>query len=235
MIVWMLVLLADFVLEFRLEYLWPCWLFLGTVYTTFHCHGLVMQHAIVLFTFRIITKLGLWLNMNFLVQFFFLIYDILILCSAAFMCISNYIKKKKQQLTSAFLLQAICVVFVCAAFTLDLFCLIFVPLHWLFFAASTYVLLNYMWHTGKPWTLIAISLTLTDICTWKYYELSINIFIYSLTHILTCREGNLYVNCDIMDTLSVHGGLSTVEGPEKPSCKSVPSICCTLVGPDCQF
>lgn len=59
-------------------------------------------------------------------------------------------KKKKQQLTSAFLLQAICVVFVCAAFTLDLFCLIFVPLHWLFFAASTYVLLNYMWHTGKP-------------------------------------------------------------------------------------
>lgn len=52
MIVWMLVLLADFVLEFRLEYLWPCWLFLGTVYTTFHCHGLVMQHAIVVFTFR---------------------------------------------------------------------------------------------------------------------------------------------------------------------------------------
>lgn len=94
MIVWMLVLLADFVLEFRLEYLWPCWLFLGTVYTTFHCHGLVMQHAIVLFTFRIITKLGLWLKMNFLVPFFFLIYDILI-CSAAFMCISNYIKQNE--------------------------------------------------------------------------------------------------------------------------------------------
>uniref|UniRef100_A0A4W4FWI4 Uncharacterized protein n=1 Tax=Electrophorus electricus TaxID=8005 RepID=A0A4W4FWI4_ELEEL len=84
MVVWILVLLADFILEFRLEYLWPCWLFLGTVYTTFHCHGL-----------------------------------------------------------------AICVVFVCAAFTLDVFCLIFVPLHWLFFAASTYVLLNYIWHTEK--------------------------------------------------------------------------------------
>lgn len=40
-------------------------------------------------------------------------------------------------------------VFVCAAFTLDIFCLIFVPLHWLFFAASTYVLLNYIWHTGE--------------------------------------------------------------------------------------
>ncbi|TSR99418.1 Macoilin [Bagarius yarrelli] len=86
MTVWIVVLLADFILEFRLEYLWPCWLFLGTVYTTFHCHGL-----------------------------------------------------------------AICMVFVCAAFTLDIFCLIFVPLHWLFFAASTYVLLNYIWHTESKW------------------------------------------------------------------------------------
>uniref|UniRef100_A0A3Q2YMR2 Si:dkey-12h9.6 n=1 Tax=Hippocampus comes TaxID=109280 RepID=A0A3Q2YMR2_HIPCM len=84
MAIWMLVLLADFLLEFRLEYLWPCWLFFGSVYTTFHCHGLV-----------------------------------------------------------------ICVVFVCAAFTLDIFCLIFVPLHWLFFVASTYVVLNYIWHTGE--------------------------------------------------------------------------------------
>ncbi|KAG7222714.1 hypothetical protein INR49_026323 [Caranx melampygus] len=40
MMMWTLVLLADFVLEFRLEYLWPCWLFFGSVYTTFHCHGL---------------------------------------------------------------------------------------------------------------------------------------------------------------------------------------------------
>ncbi|XP_066532709.1 macoilin [Hoplias malabaricus] len=93
MIVWILVLLADFILEFRLEYLWPCWLFLGTVYTTFHCHGL-----------------------------------------------------------------AICVVFVCAAFTLDIFCLIFVPLHWLFFAASTYVLLNYMWHTEKGICMSTVTL-----------------------------------------------------------------------------
>ncbi|XP_017548042.1 macoilin [Pygocentrus nattereri] len=93
MIVWILVLLADFILEFRLEYLWPCWLFLGTVYTTFHCHGL-----------------------------------------------------------------AICVVFVCAAFTLDIFCLIFVPLHWLFFAASTYVLLNYIWHTEKGICMSTVTL-----------------------------------------------------------------------------
>ncbi|KAG7460779.1 hypothetical protein MATL_G00202510 [Megalops atlanticus] len=91
--VWILVLLADFILEFRFEYLWPCWLFFGSVYTTFHCHGLV-----------------------------------------------------------------ICVVFVCAAFTLDIFCLIFVPLHWLFLAASTYVLFNYIWHTEKGLCMSTISL-----------------------------------------------------------------------------
>ncbi|KAJ8391506.1 hypothetical protein AAFF_G00088280 [Aldrovandia affinis] len=91
--VWILVLLADFILEFRFEYLWPCWLFFGSVYTTFHCHGLV-----------------------------------------------------------------ICVVFVCAAFTLDVFCLIFVPLHWLFLAASTYVLFNYIWHTEKGLCMSTVSL-----------------------------------------------------------------------------
>ncbi|XP_034018157.1 macoilin-1 [Thalassophryne amazonica] len=93
MTMWTLVLLADFILEFRLEYLWPCWLFFGSVYTTFHCHGLV-----------------------------------------------------------------ICVVFVCAAFTLDIFCLIFVPLHWLFFVASTYVLFNYIWHTEKGICISTVSL-----------------------------------------------------------------------------
>uniref|UniRef100_A0A8C4YVS6 Si:dkey-12h9.6 n=1 Tax=Gadus morhua TaxID=8049 RepID=A0A8C4YVS6_GADMO len=93
MMVWSLVLLADFALEFRLEYLWPCWMFFGSVYTTFHCYGLV-----------------------------------------------------------------ICVVFVCAAFTLDIFCLIFVPLHWLFFVASTYVLFNYIWHTEKGICISTVSL-----------------------------------------------------------------------------
>ncbi|XP_053301782.1 macoilin [Pleuronectes platessa] len=93
MVMWTVVLLADFILEFRLEYLWPCWLFFGSVYTTFHCHGLV-----------------------------------------------------------------ICVVFVCAAFTLDIFCLIFVPLHWLFFVASTYVLFNYIWHTEKGICISTVSL-----------------------------------------------------------------------------
>lgn len=47
MMMWTLVLLADFILEFRLEYLWPCWLFFGSVYTTFHCHGLVRTFAMI--------------------------------------------------------------------------------------------------------------------------------------------------------------------------------------------
>uniref|UniRef100_A0A3B4AIB3 Uncharacterized protein n=1 Tax=Periophthalmus magnuspinnatus TaxID=409849 RepID=A0A3B4AIB3_9GOBI len=81
-LLWCLVLLVDFLLDFRLEYLWPCWLFFCSVYSTFHCHGPVL-----------------------------------------------------------------CVAFICAAFTLDIFCLVFVPLHWLFFVASTYVLFNYIWHT----------------------------------------------------------------------------------------
>ncbi|KAM9704169.1 macoilin-1 [Menidia menidia] len=92
-VMWMLVLLADFIVEFRLEYLWPCWLFVGSVYTTFHCQGLV-----------------------------------------------------------------ICVIFVCAAFILDIFCFIFVPLYWLFFVASSYVLIIYIWHTEKGICISTVSL-----------------------------------------------------------------------------
>ena len=28
-------------------------------------------------------------------------------------------------------------------------CFLFIPVHWLFFAASTYVWVQYVWHTGK--------------------------------------------------------------------------------------
>ncbi|KAK0142172.1 Macoilin [Merluccius polli] len=105
MMVWTVVLLADFALEFRLEYLWPCWMFFGSVYTTFHCYGLVRP--------------------TYMLETFF---------------------------------NVICVVFVCAAFTLDIFCLIFVPLHWLFFVASTYVLFNYIWHTEKGICISTVSL-----------------------------------------------------------------------------
>jgi hypothetical protein len=39
--VWALVLMADFVLEFRFEYLWPFWLLLRSVYDSFKYQGLV--------------------------------------------------------------------------------------------------------------------------------------------------------------------------------------------------
>lgn len=39
--VWALVLLADFVLEFRFEYLWPFWLLMRSVYDSFKYQGLV--------------------------------------------------------------------------------------------------------------------------------------------------------------------------------------------------
>uniref|UniRef100_A0A4W4GI57 Macoilin 1a n=1 Tax=Electrophorus electricus TaxID=8005 RepID=A0A4W4GI57_ELEEL len=86
LLVWALVLLADFVLEFRFEYLWPFWLFIRSVYDSFRYQGLAFS-----------------------------------------------------------------VFFVCVAFTSDIICLLFIPMQWLFFAASTYVWVQYVWHTGKQW------------------------------------------------------------------------------------
>ncbi|XP_068122211.1 macoilin [Hyperolius riggenbachi] len=83
LVVWALVLLADFVLEFRFEYLWPFWLFIRSVYDSFRYQGLAFS-----------------------------------------------------------------VFFVCVAFTSDIICLLFIPVQWLFFAASTYVWVQYVWHTG---------------------------------------------------------------------------------------
>ncbi|KTF93030.1 hypothetical protein cypCar_00032732 [Cyprinus carpio] len=84
LVVWALVLLADFALEFRFEYLWPFWLFIRSVYDSFRYQGLAFS-----------------------------------------------------------------VFFVCVAFTSDIICLLFIPKQWLFFAASTYVWVQYVWHTGS--------------------------------------------------------------------------------------
>lgn len=46
LVVWVLVLLADFVLEFRFEYLWPFWLFIRSVYDSFRYQGLVRAAAL---------------------------------------------------------------------------------------------------------------------------------------------------------------------------------------------
>lgn len=81
---WILVILADFILEFRFEFLWPFYLLLRSVYDSFKYQGLAFS-----------------------------------------------------------------VFFVCIALTSDMLCFFFIPVHWLFFAASTYVWVQYVWHTDK--------------------------------------------------------------------------------------
>ena len=56
--------------------------------------------------------------------------------------------------------QAFSVFFVCVAFTSDIICLLFIPVQWLFFAASTYVWVQYVWHTGQCAPLHCLSLNI---------------------------------------------------------------------------
>ncbi|XP_076662695.1 macoilin-1 isoform X3 [Andrena cerasifolii] len=83
-LLWAMVILADFILEFRFEFLWPFWLLLRSVYDSFKYQGLAFS-----------------------------------------------------------------VFFICIALTSDMICFFFIPIHWLFLAASTYVWVQYIWHTDK--------------------------------------------------------------------------------------
>ncbi|XP_070567416.1 macoilin-like [Ptychodera flava] len=106
LMIWALVLLADFILEFRFEYLWPFWLLLRSVYDSFKYQGLAFS-----------------------------------------------------------------VFFICIAFTSDMVCLLFIPVHWLFFAASTYVWVQFVWHTERGICLPTISLWLLFV----YIEASVRL------------------------------------------------------------
>ncbi|XP_032877235.1 macoilin-like [Amblyraja radiata] len=109
LMVWMLILLTDFILELRFEYLWPGWLFVKGVYDSSRCQGL-----------------------------------------------------------------AISILFVCAAFTSDVFCFIFIPLHWLFFVASTYVWIQYLWNSERGVCLSTLSLWILFIyieATFRFKDL----------------------------------------------------------------
>ncbi|XP_014276968.1 macoilin [Halyomorpha halys] len=92
---WALVLLADFLLEFRFEFLWPFWLLLRSVYDSYKYQGLAFS-----------------------------------------------------------------VFFVSIALTSDMICYFFIPVQWLFFAASTYVWVQYVWHTEKGICLPTVMLWL---------------------------------------------------------------------------
>lgn len=106
LILWSLVLLADYFLEFRFEYLWPFWLFLRSVYDSFKYQGLAFS-----------------------------------------------------------------VFFICIAITSDMICFLFIPVHWLFFAASTYVWVQYVWHTEKGFCVPTVFLWLLFV----YIEASIRL------------------------------------------------------------
>ncbi|XP_020299554.1 macoilin-1-like isoform X2 [Pseudomyrmex gracilis] len=95
LVIWAMVILADFMLEFRFEFLWPFWLLLRSVYDSFKYQGLAFS-----------------------------------------------------------------VFFICIALTSDMICFFFIPVHWLFFAASTYVWVQYVWHTDKGVCLPTVTLWL---------------------------------------------------------------------------
>ncbi|XP_075165085.1 macoilin isoform X2 [Haematobia irritans] len=84
LVLWAIVITADFMFMFRFEFLWPFWLLLRSVHDSFKYKGLAFS-----------------------------------------------------------------VLFVCIAITSDLVCLFFIPVNWLLFAASTYVWVQYVWHTDK--------------------------------------------------------------------------------------
>ncbi|BFZ10016.1 hypothetical protein BsWGS_13056 [Bradybaena similaris] len=106
LLVWALVLMADFILEFRFEYLWPFWLMMRSVYDSFKYQGLAFS-----------------------------------------------------------------VFFFCIAITSDVVCYLFIPVQWLFFAASTYVWVQYVWHTERGICLPTVSLWLLFV----YIEASIRL------------------------------------------------------------
>lgn len=82
--------------------------------------------------------------------------------------ITLYVYKKRSVIQThpnvSFFFQAFSVFFVCVAFTSDIICLLFIPVQWLFFAASTYVWVQYVWHTGNINTLTLTSLLSQLLC-----------------------------------------------------------------------
>lgn len=88
-------MIADFLLEFRFEFLWPFWLVVRSLHDSFKYQGIIFSLFFALITF----------------------------------------------------------------FS-DLLCYMFLPVQWLFFAASTYVWVQYVWHTEKGVCLPTISLWL---------------------------------------------------------------------------
>jgi len=74
---------------------------------------------------------------------------------------------------------AFSVFFICIALTSDMICYLFIPVHWLFFAASTYVWVQYVWHTEKGICLPTVFLWLLFV----YIEAAVRLRDYKQLHI----------------------------------------------------
>ncbi|KAG5677236.1 hypothetical protein PVAND_007010 [Polypedilum vanderplanki] len=84
-LIWAAVIFCDYMSELRVEYLWPFWLLLRSVYDSYKYKGLAFSFL-----------------------------------------------------------------FICICITSDLICLFFIPIQWIFFIASTYVMIQFLWiHTDK--------------------------------------------------------------------------------------
>ncbi|CAH2247886.1 jg12246 [Pararge aegeria aegeria] len=81
---WVAVVMVDYMLEFRFEYLWPFWMMLRSIYDSFKYHGVAFS-----------------------------------------------------------------IFFIFIAFMSDLICYFFIPLQYIFFSASTYVWVQYVWYTSR--------------------------------------------------------------------------------------
>ncbi|XP_077937414.1 macoilin-1 isoform X1 [Gasterosteus aculeatus] len=158
LVVWVLVLLADFVLEFRFEYLWPFWLFIRSVYDSFRYQGLVRALSYLHLPPLQCARAPMLLHT----------------CEVCY-ATSNIVSFSPTQAFSVF--------FVCVAFTSDIICLLFIPVQWLFFAASTYVWVQYVWHTERGVCLPTVSLWILFV----YIEAAIRFKDLKNFHVDLCR------------------------------------------------
>jgi len=133
-LLWALVLLSDYLVEFRFEYLWPFWLFLRSVYDSFKYQGLVSRPPEEVNKSSVVSQ------------------------HKRLKRVASF----KTNIMYSFPEQAFSVFFIFIAVTSDMICYLFIPIHWLFFVASTYVWVQYVWHTDK-------GVCVQTVCLWLLF------------------------------------------------------------------
>jgi len=70
--------------------------------------------------------------------------------------------------------QAFSIFFVCVTITSDVACYLLIPVQWLFFTASTYVWVQYIWQTGNVVLVITVQITYTIHHFYYYIHLMVS-------------------------------------------------------------